>query len=331
MQNYSFAIIGCGHIAHKHAEAIGCIPGCSLTSVCDNDSGKGRQFADKYGASFYDDYSEMLKQPNLNIICVCTPSGLHARDGVEAARAGKHVLVEKPMALNLQDADLLIEACDKAGVTLAVVYQNRFKPAVQKLHRAIEGNKFGKLTHANATVRWNRNDEYYAQCPWRGSIELDGGVLMNQAIHNIDLLQWMFGPVESIHAYTATRLRKIEAEDVGVAIIKFKNGALGVIEAATTLYPKNLEESLSIFGEKGTAVISGITASEIKNWIFQDETNYDIEPGPTGHQAVIEDMLRAIAQGSKPLVDGNEGRKSLEMVLAICRSAKSGSSWEVGK
>lgn len=330
MKSYKFGIIGCGDIAHKHARAILDTPGCSLVAVCDSNHDKGKTFSASYGALWYQDYDNMLANREINIVCICTPSGLHVIHGIEAARAGKHILVEKPMALTLADADRLIETCRSRGVCLTVVFQNRFKPVIKKLRRAIDNQRFGLLTHANATVRWNRNDAYYAQAPWRGTIDMDGGVLLNQAIHNIDLLQWLMGPVDSLFAYTTTCLRKIEAEDLGVAVLRFKNGALGVIEVANTIYPTNLEESLSIFGSQGTAVISGVKASEIKTWNFADLlTDTEADNSFTGHQAVIEEMVKAISAGGKPLVDGEEGKKALEIILAINESARSGLSVKI--
>lgn len=325
MPDYNLAIVGCGHIAVKHAQAIKEISGCRLAAVFNNNSERGKEFADRYGALFYNDYPAMLANPEIDVVCICTPSGLHAMQGIQAARAGKHVLVEKPMALSLADADELINTCKEAGVKLAVVYQNRCKPVIKELRRAIEEGSFGRLSHGNATVRWNRNDDYYAQAPWRGTAGADGGVLLNQAIHNIDLLQWMMGPVESVFAYTATRLRNIETEDVGVGVLKFTSGALGVIEAAATIYPANLEESFNIFGAKGTVVIGGVTASKVETWSFeQSRPMLEEDNKPTGHRDVIEDLLDAIGNDRDPLVDGTEGRKSLALVLALYESASKG-------
>lgn len=324
MPDYNLAIVGCGHIANKHAKAIKEISGCSLAAVFDNNSERGKEFAEKYEALFYDDYRAMLANPAIDVVCICTPSGLHAMQGIQAARAGKHVLVEKPMALSLTDADELINTCREAGVKLAIVYQNRCKPVIRELRRAIEAGSFGRLSHGNATVRWNRNDEYYAQAPWRGTAGADGGVLLNQAIHNIDLLQWMMGPVESVFAYTATRLRNIETEDVGVGVLKFISGALGVIEAASTIYPTNLEETFNIFGAKGTVAIGGVTASMVKTWSFEQPRAMEDDNRPTGHRDVIEDLLDAIINDRNPMVDGTEGRKSLALVLAMYESASKG-------
>ena len=254
------------------------------------------------------------------------PSGLHAELAVRAAEAGKHVVVEKPMAMTLDEADRMIAACEKNGVLMTVVHPNRFRPAVMELKRRMEEGAFGTIGHANATVRWNRNQAYYDQASWRGTRAMDGGVLMNQAIHNLDLLLWLMGDVEEVASYQATRIRRIEAEDTSVSVLRFKSGALGVIEAAVTVYPRNLEESLAIFGEKGTAVIGGPTANWIKTWRFADLTEEEsratiarVEKDPygvPGHRCIIEDMTEAVRTGRRPKITGEDGRRALELVVA---------------
>jgi UDP-N-acetyl-2-amino-2-deoxyglucuronate dehydrogenase len=334
VKKLNFGIIGCGRIAYKHAEAIKKNEKANLLCVCDIIEERATEYKDKYGAeAHFTDYRKMLEYSGLDVVNICTPSGMHAEMGIAAAKAGKHVIVEKPMALSLKDADDLIEACDENGVKLAVCFQNRFNPPVQKLRRALEEGRFGKLTHASATVRWFRPQDYYDQAPWRGTRAMDGGCLMNQSIHNIDLLQWMMGPVESVFGYTATNLRKIECEDVGVAVLKFKNGALGVIEASTTIYPENLEETLNIFGEKGTVVLGGIAVNKIETWKFADSTdeNVDLDGHQQdvpnvygfGHDALVEDFIQAVTNNSKPYIDGWEGRRALEIVKAVYFSVTS--------
>lgn len=328
MKKLNFGIIGCGRIAHKHAEAIKKNEKANLLCVCDILEERAAEYKDKYGAeAHFTDYRKMLEYSGLDVVNICTPSGMHAEMGIAAAQAGKHVIVEKPMALSLKDADDLIGACDESGVKLAVCFQNRFNPPVQKLRRALEEGRFGKLTHASAIVRWFRPQDYYDQAPWRGTRAMDGGCLMNQSIHNIDLLQWMMGPVESVFGYTATNLRKIECEDVGVAVLKFKNGALGVIEASTTIYPENLEETLNIFGEKGTVVLGGIAVNKIETWKFADSTDENgaidqhQQDVPNvygfGHDALVEDFINAVINNSEPYITGREGRNALEIVLSI--------------
>jgi UDP-N-acetyl-2-amino-2-deoxyglucuronate dehydrogenase len=332
VKKLNFGIIGCGRIAYKHAEAIKKNEKANLLYVCDIIEERAVDYKNKYGAErYFTDYHEMLEMPDLDVVNICTPSGMHAEMGIAAAKAGKHVIVEKPMALSLKEADALLNACDENGVKLAVCFQNRFNPPVQKLRRALEEGRFGKLTHASAVVRWFRPQDYYAQAPWRGTWAMDGGCLMNQSIHNIDLLQWMMGPVESVFGYTANNFRKIEAEDVGVAVLKFKNGALGVIEASTTIYPENLEETLAIFGEKGTVELGGIAVNKIDTWKFADSQDENLEMEQQdvpnvygfGHDALIEDFIRAVIEDRRPYIDGREGIKALRIVLGIYHSAVS--------
>lgn len=330
-----FAVIGCGRIAPKHAESIVALEEAELVAVCDSIPEKAQAFADKYGAKPYTSYEEMLAKEDLDVVTIATESNLHAPIGIAAAKAGKHVMVEKPMAMTLESADELIRTCQEAGVKLAVIHQNRFNKSIKLMHQALEEGRFGNLTHGQATVRWNRDDNYYSQAPWRGTKLQDGGVLMNQSIHNIDLLQWTFGPVESVFGYTRTAMRKIEMEDIGAAVITFKNGALGIIEAASTIYPKNIEETLNVFGETGSVIIGGIAVNRIENWefpnseeekqqIFASQENDPPDVYGFGHREVISDMIEAIRQDRTPAIPGEEGRKALEIILAIykCQETK---------
>lgn len=331
MKTYRFGVIGCGRISKNHMESIKVLPGARLAAVCDSNEEALIKASQKYDCKSYKDYQELLADSNIDIVNICTESGLHARIALDAIKAGKHVLVEKPMAMSLAEADRMIAASRKFGVKLGVVHQNRFNKVIAKLRKAVEYERFGKLTHASAVVRWNRNDEYYSQAPWRGTWAQDGGCLMNQSIHNIDLLQWMMGPVKSLFAYTATNLRKIEGEDVGVIVLKFQNGGLGVIEATTTIYPKNLEETLCIFGSTGSVCIGGIAVNKIESWrvagdneteIIEDQ---DAEPPNVygfGHADIIKDFINAIEENREPAVSGEEGRKALEIILAIYHSVK---------
>lgn len=325
-----FAVIGCGRISAKHGEAISNLPQAELVAACDIVPARAEQFTAKYGGEAYTDYRELLLRDDIDIVTVATPSDLHATIGIAAAKAGKHVLVEKPMAMTLASADTLIATCRNCGVKLGVIHQNRFNKSIVLLRQALEAGRFGKLTHGQATIRWNRDANYYAQAPWRGTKLQDGGVLMNQSIHNIDLLQWMFGPAESVFGYTATHLRNIEMEDVGVAVIRFRSGALGVIEAASTIYPKNIEETLNIFGETGSVMVGSIAVNRIETWEFPDSAKekeaifsaQENDP-PTvygyGHQALFANMIEAIRTDILPAVPGEEGRKALEIILAIYR------------
>jgi len=325
MDKIGFALAGCGSIAVKHLEAISKVESAELKAVYDADKNKAEQFALKYGTAWVERFEDLLKEDDIHVISICAPSAFHAELALAAAGRGKHVLVEKPMAMTLEDADQMIEVCEKKGVALGVVLQNRYKPAIDCLKRAVDGGYFGRLTHGTAIVRWNRNMDYYRNNPWRGKTSLGGGVLINQAIHNIDLLQWLMGPVESVFAHTANRLLDLEAEDVATGVIQFKNGALGTVEAASTIFPRNLEESINIFGEKGTAIIGGTRADKVCVWDFAEDFQGMLSRSneeSKGHIPVIEDMVRCVKHGIKPIVDGVEGRKSLRIVLAFHESAR---------
>jgi UDP-N-acetyl-2-amino-2-deoxyglucuronate dehydrogenase len=327
-----YGIVGCGHIAKRHVAAIAAVEEAQLVAVCDTQPARLLEFVKK-GIQGFTNVTEMLKI-EIDVVCICTPSGLHSPLTIQAAVAKKHVIVEKPMALTLAEADQMIAACEQNGVKLAVVHPNRFRPAVLELRSHVDQQAFGKISHANATLRWNRNQAYYDQAPWRGTKAMDGGVLMNQAIHNMDLLLWMMGDIEEVSSYHATRIRQMEAEDTAVSIIRFQNGALGVLEAAVTIYPKNLEESLSIFGEKGTAVIGGPTANWIKEWKFANWSDEEVailkkrvESDPfamPGHQCIIQDMTDAVREDRAPIVSGAEGRKAVAFGIACQQSAEQG-------
>jgi UDP-N-acetyl-2-amino-2-deoxyglucuronate dehydrogenase len=329
-----FGVVGCGMIGKVQAEAIASIPGARLLAVCARDGARVAEFAAKFGAAGYTDYGRFLDHPGLRIVNVCTPSGLHAEHGVAAARAGIHVLVEKPIDTTLEKADALVEACDRNGVKLGVIYQSRFLPAVQKIKRAIDEGRLGRLMIGDAYVKWYRAPEYYAGS-WHGSMALDGGgALINQAIHTVDLLRWMMGPVETAFAMKAAlRYPLIEGEDTLVASLRFKTGALGVIEAATSVKP-GFKRRLEISGERGAVILDGDT---IGCWAIDgdheeaggDEQVTDGSSNPAaisnhGHRLQIEDMMRAVIEDRAPMIDGREGRKSLEVVVALYESAVSG-------
>jgi predicted dehydrogenase len=333
-----FALVGCGRIAPRHAELLskGQVRNASLAAVCDIDEAKARAFGAKYGVPAYKDMDEMLKkEKGIDIVTVLTPSGLHAQHTISLASYGKHIVVEKPMALTLDDADAMIRACDRNGVKLFVVKQNRFNRPVQKLREALEQGRFGKIVLGTVRVRWCRTQEYYDQDPWRGTWKLDGGVLTNQASHHLDLLEWMMGTPESVFAKSTTALVKIETEDTAVATVKFSSGALGVIEATTAARPKDLEGSLSILGENGTVEIAGFAVNEMKTWNFRDKrpedadvlAHYSVNPPNVygfGHQEYLQDVVDSIESGTSALVDGLEGRKSLELITALYESIETG-------
>jgi len=328
----NFGIVGCGHISRKHALALERIDDARLVAVHDNDFNRIAPFKKQYGVNIYVEYNDFLTDPGIDAVIICTPSGLHASMGLKAALAGKHILIEKPFALNLQDGQKLINTCREKNVKLGVVHPNRLKPVVQGLYRAINEGWFGEITHASAMLRWNRSPEYFRSAFWRGTRELDGGILFNQAIHNIDLFNWLIGPVVEVFAYGATRLHDIECEDVCVSTLKLHSGALGVVEAAVTLYPENLEESLAIFGSRGTAVLGGKSLSKILEWKFscltEDEARQQIDmfnnsqPGD-GHTETLGDFVGAINDNRAPLISGEEALKTLNLIISIYQSIAS--------
>ncbi|MCK4257769.1 MAG: Gfo/Idh/MocA family oxidoreductase [Halanaerobiales bacterium] len=266
----------------------------------------------------------MLENEDIDVVTIATESGYHSKHAIDCLNKDTHVLIEKPMSLSVKDADNIIALAKVKNKKVCVSHQNRFNPPIQKLRRAIEEGRFGKLINGTARILWTRDDNYYKQASWRGTKELDGGTLMNQCIHNIDLLQWMMGSeVERIHAERDTFLRDIEMEDFGVILIRFKNGSIGIVEGSACVYPKNLEETLSIFGEKGTAVIGGLAVNEIKTWQFADEKDYDKEDESAeidsvygkGHTPLYKNFIDAINNNTEPLIDGKEGKKAMEIIL----------------
>jgi UDP-N-acetyl-2-amino-2-deoxyglucuronate dehydrogenase len=333
-KTFRVALVGCGRISKNHFEAIDQVEGLALAAVCDADPERAAQAGAQWNVPHYTSYEKMLKESKADVITIATPSGLHPDQGVEAARAGKHVVMEKPMAISLTGADALVHACDKAGVQLFVVKQNRLNPPVQLLKRAIDKNRFGRIYMASCTVHWARPQEYYDQAPWRGTWEFDGGAFMNQASHYVDLIQWVMGPVESVMAKTATLARRIETEDSGIAILKFRSGALGMIQVTMLAYPRNLEGSLTILGEKGSAKIGGTAVNKIEHWEFAeyDDDDKEVEAANTnppsvyglGHQGYYRNVLGVLRGEAKPDTDGRAGRKSLELILGIYESAKTG-------
>ncbi|MBA3854041.1 MAG: oxidoreductase [Gemmatimonas sp.] len=328
------ALVGCGRISANHCEAINKVEGLQLSAVCDSVESRARETGEKWQVPWFTSYERMLAEADCDAVAIATPSGLHPAHGILAARAGKHVISEKPMAITLASADALVKACDDAGVHLFVVKQNRLNATVQMVKRALDKGRFGRLFLANTTVHWSRPQAYYDQAPWRGTWEFDGGAFMNQASHYVDLMQWLVGPVESVIAKTATMARKIEAEDTGAAVLKFRNGALGVIEVTMLTYPKNLEGSFTLIGEKGTVKVGGTAVNKIEHWSFADADPDDAEvervntDPPSvygfGHEPYYRNVLRVIRGEAVPDTDGRGGRKSLELILGIYESAKTG-------
>jgi UDP-N-acetyl-2-amino-2-deoxyglucuronate dehydrogenase len=328
------ALVGCGRISRNHFEALALVEGIVLSAVCDAVADRAREAGERLGVPWFTSYEKMLAEAPCEAVTICTPSGLHPAQGILAARAGKHVITEKPMAITLSSADDLVHACDQAGVHLFVVKQNRLNATVQLLRRAVEKGRFGRIYMANTTVRWSRPQEYYDQARWRGTWEFDGGAFMNQASHYVDLIQWLVGPVESVVAFTATLARRIETEDSGIAALRFRSGALGTIEVTMLAYPRNLEGSITILGERGSVKIGGTAVNKVETWIFQDYDDDDklIETAATnppsvygyGHEAYYRNVLAVLRGEASPGTDGREGRKSLELILGIYEAARSG-------
>ena len=334
MDTINFGLIGCGRVAPRHAQSIGELASARLIAVADVVELRAARFAKDYHADLYLDYRRLLERRDVDVVSICTPSGMHASMAIEAMQAGKHVVVEKPMALNLNDADRMIATAQSTGRKLCVVLQNRYNPPMQDLRRAVDEGKLGRLLLGNATVRWYRPQEYYED-GWHGTHAMDGGALMNQSIHHIDALQWLMGDVESVFAYTATLAHKMEAEDVGVVAIRFKGGALGTVEGSTVTFPENLEGSVAIFGERGSVKIGGTALNRKVMWKIEGEIEHErelltrdqVDPSYVygfSHTAVIADMLAALREDRAPRTHGAVARKSVAIVLAIYESSRLG-------
>lgn len=336
-----YALIGCGRIAINHLYAVK-NTGLDLVAVCDLIPEKMDQILEKAEISKdacekYTDYQKMLEDhPEIELVSIATESGKHAKIALYCIEKGIHCLIEKPIAMSLADADQIIEAGEKMGVKVSAIHQNRFNLAIQEMRKALEEGRFGRLSHGAIHVRWNRNLNYYEQAPWRGTWAQDGGCLMNQCIHGIDLLRWTFGD-EIVRVYGQMRQQfhdYLEAEDLGMAIVQFKNGALATIEGTTNVFPKNLEETLYVFGEKGTVKIGGKSTTDIDVWEFAEQRPEDRtlsglkEPTSNvygnGHTQLFADMIEAIEKDRPPYVDARAGKRALELVLAIYQSMKTG-------
>jgi predicted dehydrogenase len=332
-----FALVGCGRIAKRHAELLGGgqVSNAALVAVCDIKRERAADLANRFSVPAFTDMHEMMSSVDLDVVVVLTESGSHADHVIALARYQKHIVVEKPMALTLPDADQMIAACEHANIKLFVVKQNRFNVPVVKLRGALEAGRFGKLVLGTVRVRWCRTQAYYDRDAWRGTWRLDGGVLTNQASHHIDMLEWMMGEVELVTGISTTALVHVEVEDTAVVALRFKNGALGVVEATTAARPTDLEGSISVLGELGTVEIAGFAVNRMRTWNFSvpaegdDEVmeKYSVNPPNVygfGHQAYYEHVVDCILTKRPHLVDGVEGRRSLELITAIYESIESG-------
>ena len=336
-----YALIGCGRIAVNHIKAV-LNNHLELAAVCDVKPEAMEALLAKHGLEKdssirrYTDYKEMIETERPTLAAIATESGIHAEIALYCIKHGVNVIIEKPMAMSMADADAIVEAAERQHVKVCACHQNRFNQAIQATRKALDEGRFGKLSHGSIHVRWNRNKAYYDQALWRGTWAQDGGCLMNQCIHGIDLLRWMMGDeVDEVYGVIRQQFHHyLEAEDVGMAVVKFKNGAMGTIEGTTNVYPQNLEETLFLFGETGTVKIGGTSTNNIDVWTFADQRPEDARLKElqeatsnvygNGHTAVYADMIDAIEQDRAPYIDARAGRRALEMILAIYQSSATG-------
>ena len=330
-----FGLVGCGRIAEKHIEAIEAhTEDAELVAVADVDSEALGRAVSRTGARGFQSLEAMLAGAEVDCIVLATPSGLHARQTIASAAAGRHVVTEKPMATRWHDGLAMVEACDNAGVRLFVVKQNRRNPTVQLLKRAIDKGRFGRIYLVQMSVLWTRPQSYYDSADWRGTWEFDGGAFMNQASHYVDLMEWMIGPVESVHAFTATLARRIEVEDTGVAVIRWRSGALGTMSVTMLTHPKNYEGGITVVGERGTVRLGGVAVNQIEHWQFADSdpddelvAKADYQPTSVygvGHPLYYENVIQTLQGKAQADTDGREGLRSLELLIGLYLSARDG-------
>jgi len=329
------AIVGCGRISknhfssiEKHASEI------ELVAICDENEQILKEHHQLYNVNAYTRLEEMLAQESIDIVAICTPSGSHSEQAITIAKAGIHVMTEKPMATRWKDALRMVKACDEARVHLFVVKQNRHNATLQLLKRAVEEKRFGRINMVHLNVFWTRPQEYYDQAKWRGTWEHDGGAFMNQASHYVDLIEWLIGPVASVQAMTGTLGREIEVEDTGVLNVRWRNGALGSMCVTMLTYPKNYEGSITILGDKGTVRIGGVAVNDIQDWQFEDERDYDKDVKNAnyettsiygfGHPLYYKNVIDVLRGKAEPETDGREGLKSLEVIIGAYLSARDG-------
>ncbi|WP_435927066.1 Gfo/Idh/MocA family protein [Dryocola sp. BD613] len=326
------AVVGCGRISKNHFGSIAQLSNeYELVALCDNDQDVLEAHQAEYKVPGYLSMDEMLEKENLDLVTLCTPSGIHASQTIKAAKAGVHVITEKPMATKWEDGLAMVRACDEAGVRLFVVKQNRRNSTLQLLKRAVTEKRFGKIHMVHMNVFWTRPQEYYDRAKWSGTWDMDGGAFMNQATHYVDLMHWLIGPVETVHSMLSTH-REIEVEDTGVVNFKWRNGALGSMAVTMCTYPKNLEGSITILGEKGTVRIGGVAVNDIQQWTFSEPKDYDAQIESAnyettsvygfGHPPYFQNVADVLRGKAEPETDGREGLKSLELLISIYRSAR---------
>lgn len=328
-----FGIVGCGIIAEVHAKCLMAIEEARLTALFDPAAAKANAFAEKFGGAVCGSYEELLARQDIDVVCICTPSGLHAEQTVAAARAGKHVVVEKPMAIELPDIDAMLAACEQAGVSLATIFPRRMSPQARYARQLLQEGRLGRLSLCSAYVKLYRDQAYYDSAGWRGTWQMDGGgVMMNQGIHTVDLLQWLVGPVKSLYGQARAVLRDIEVEDTAVALLHYESGAMGTLEMTTTAY-KGKGQRLEIHGEKGTMIIEedDIVSLEIEGEHIVMPAFEPFRVVPDGHLAQLKDMAAAIRERREPIVTGAEGRHSLEIILDVYASSREWREIELGR
>jgi UDP-N-acetyl-2-amino-2-deoxyglucuronate dehydrogenase len=331
----SFALVGCGRISARHIEAMQAHAGrATLVAVCDPAEPARLAAAERTGAQPFASLTELLAGSAADVVVLATPSGLHPRQTVEAARAGRHVLTEKPMATKWDEGMEMVRACREAGVKLFVVKQNRLNPTLQALKAAIDAGRFGRIVMVTVNVFWTRPQSYYDEAPWRGRWDMDGGAFLNQASHYVDMVDWLVGPVDNVHAYTATLGRSIEAEDTGVMSLRLRQGALASINVTMLTHGQNFEGSITVLGERGTVRIGGVAVNQVQRWAFDKVLPDDAQIqsasyatasvyGP-GHVAYYDNVIRTLHGQAQAQVDGYEGLRSLEVIIAAYRSARDG-------
>ncbi len=335
MKKVRLGMIGCGRISKNHFEAVAQIPEAEFVACADIIEDKAKAAAELYKIpNSYKDYHEMLEKEKLDLVCICSPSGMHPQMGMDVAAHKVNVLTEKPMGINIDGADKLIQACDRNGVELFVVKQNRLNSTMQLLKRAVDKERFGRIYLAQSNVFWTRPQSYYDQEKWRGTWEFDGGAFMNQASHYVDAIYWLLGNVDSVMATTATMARHIEAEDTGCAILNFRSGIIATLNVTMLTYPKNFEGSITILGEKGTVKVGGFAVNKIEKWEFEDYDDDDRIANETayqppnvygfGHNPYYRNVVDVLLGKAKPSTNGRDGRKSVEIIQAIYLSAKTG-------
>jgi predicted dehydrogenase len=341
MSEIGVAVAGCGMIGGVHVTALKSIPGATVTGAWSRSAERGRRFAAEHGVRAYGSFDELLADRAAQVVIICLPAGCHAEYGIRAAEAGKHVIVEKPIEITLDKASALIDACRTAGRHLSVIFQYRYTPASRRLRKALDEGLLGRLILGDAYVKWYRTPEYYTASPWHGTRAVEGGgALINQAIHTIDLLQWFMGGARRVCGVVRTAMHKIETEDLGVAVVEFAGGAVGVIEGTTAVQP-GFQERIEIHGERGSVTMEGgrVTSWKVAGCREADYLDAEAPPfgdpaspaiSPVNHQAQLRDILAAIQAGTPSPLSGEEGMKALRIILGVYESSARGSWVDVG-